>query len=373
MKYFYCLLTIITLVSCSSNDETEPTNQINLSFLNEIRPNYFNTLNFNKAATISEIPEKLKSFKASYDDYTEEYENGVYQSSVDLENMRLASMYYSFFIQAVVKAHLDGIITFEDIKGNSTEGLFSKTLVRSENFKDLELNAMMETAEKVSLLALDINGLNDRAYGFYLGVKQTQERLKNTDYFNEEKVQDLLIQYVQEEIEDTTFFTEWNVIMTLVFFDDYNDPLNGYDNPKMNIVLKNVTDRLNPEVLPEDDINYIGLLGPVYILDLITKKLDHTFNNSESISAEELEQINFFVNTLFTVKDIILNDRTVLYNSWDFKETVDLRFQKMQEIKSYVNDLNSGINSEIPELNEFFKTRDFRQAYQCYSCHASPN
>lgn len=371
MRYIYFLLVAMLFISCSSNDDNSTTP--NEAFLSEIRPNYFNTLNFNSAATVSEIPQNLRSFKLTYDGLAEEYENNQFKSAGDLENMRLASMYYSFFIQAVVKAYLDGMISFDDLTGGEERGLFSDALKSDSDFEDRELTVMMDTAEEIARLALNINGLNDRAYGFYLGVKQTQERLKDPNHYNKEEIQDLLIQYVQEDIQDTTFFTEWNVIMTLVFFDDYNDPVNRYDNPKMNIVLQNVTGKLNPDVLPEEDINYIALLGPVYIIDLITKKLDYMFNYQSSITEQDLEQINNFISALDNVKEIILEDRTALYNSWEFKQTIDERFQKMEELKLYTNDLNQGINRNAPQLDTFFKTKTFRQAYQCYSCHQSPD
>ena len=48
-----------------------------------------------------------------------------------------------------------------------------------------------------------------------------------------------------------------------------------------------------------------------------------------------------------------------------------MRFEKLEEVKSYTKNLSLGIieNVESLELKTYLNSKEFRKVYQCYSCH----
>src|SRR3954471_24761217 len=94
------LLVFCMIYNSCKHHSAEPT-VTNSYFLSEIRPVFFEHLNFNSPSKIAEIPAFLVEFTNTYKDLEENYRKGVYTSASDKNNMRLASMYYSFGITAI--------------------------------------------------------------------------------------------------------------------------------------------------------------------------------------------------------------------------------------------------------------------------------
>jgi len=69
-------------------------------------------------------------------------------------------------------------------------------------------------------------------------------------------------------------------MMSMVLFDNYEDSLNTFKNPRMNIVLTNALNRINLDVLPKNDINYIEIVGPIFLFDLMMKKIDYMLEDN---------------------------------------------------------------------------------------------
>lgn len=340
------------------------------SFLSEIRPVYFDNLNFGSEVVRSQTADFLLDLAKSYNKLEEEYEAGVFVDDVNLEYMRLAGMYYSFYLLAVTGNYLDGNLTFDDINGGRQIGYYSQLPATAPDFEQKELEALMDRASSVGFRATEINGFNDKSYGFYLSVRQVEERLKNPNHYNSHIIQDSVINYVYTRLVNYDLLPDWNVLMAMVTFTNYADSLNRFDNPRMNDVLLNVNARLLPGALADLGGKYPEILGPLYRFDLNLKKIDWLLRTEEELDDDELEDLKNYINILETSSAFIEEEQSDLLNSWPYKHTFDVRKEKMKEIKDFRQSILDG-DSDIqrPQLAPYLDTKEFKKAYQCYSCH----
>ena len=363
-------LSITTLfnISCSKEDK-ENENSIT-PFLSEIRPKYFENLNFNSAEVVSKIPIFLEDFKRTYEKLEEEYNSGLFTSSQDLDKMRLSGMYYSFYLLALTGNYLDGNLNFDDINGGREIGLYSGASSNENGFLKKELEEMMLVADKSSLLATNVAGFNDLTYGFHVAVKQVQQRLHNNNY-NTVETHGMAIDYVGTRLVNYNYLANWNVMMSMVTMTNYNDTLNTFRNPRMNELLFHVNARFVPGSLPDLGGKYSEILGPLYRFDMNLKKLDWIFQNNETLSESQLENLDDIIIILQTAIDFIETDRESILNSWLDKNTFYQRKEKLNEIKNYRENISNGTTINKPFLKPFINSKDFKKAYQCYSCHRS--
>jgi len=366
IKYII-LLFINIIISCTAENQNEPKP---LFFLNEIRPVFFKHLDYNSPEMVSKIPSFLSNFKETYFKLKAEYDKGLFISESDLDNMRLSGMYFSFGLTATTRAYLDGFIEFEDIIGDNKVGLFSQLPVATENFKQLELEAMMKTSQEVAFFAMNVNGFNDKTYGTFLVSRQISERVKSDTNFNNRTIQDSVINYIDSRIYDFDLFSEWNVLMSQLSFTNYADSLNTFKNPRMNIVLSNLNNRLIIGTIPDLNGRYAEILGPMFRFDSNMKKLDWIINDDGIENINQIDSLKSYIDTLEEIRNYILNDKELLFNDWEYKTTLLERYDKLEEIKNYTNSLLNNPNQQNNlELESFFKTKNFLQAYQCYNCH----
>ncbi|MBE7172500.1 MAG: hypothetical protein INR73_18085 [Williamsia sp.] len=354
---------------CTKHDTIENSEAASY-FLSDVRPRFFDNLNFESPQVIANIPSFLKEITQTYSKLEKDYRGGIFKSSSDLENMRLMGMYYSFYLLALTGNYLDGNIRFADIVGKQERGLYTSLSATEPGFEQKELEAMMEKARTASLLAVDINGFNDKTYGFYRAVRQVQERLKNKQHFNNPSSQDSIISYVGTRLADFDLLPDWNVLMSMVTFTNYADSLNTFKNPAMDKVLFNVNARLVPGALRDLGGKYPEILGPLYRFDLNLKKADWLLHRKSELNDEDVKALNEFINTLETASGYIETNKKALLDSWSNKETFEQRKEKMNELKNYLAGISAGRKDlPKPELETFINSKAFKKAYQCYSCH----
>lgn len=356
-------------LSCKTDSASEPLQEETKYFLNDIRPVFFENVDFDSRKIRENIPNFLNDFKKTYDQLERQYKTGLFTSSIDKENMRLAANYYSFYLSSLVKTCMDGDIQIKDITGNQKIGLFSQVPISDPSFTDKELGKMIDKAEEVSVYAININGYNDRSRSFNVGVKQVQQRLKNKNkYFNDPVTQDSTIKYLTTPLVNFSITRDWNILMSMVTFADYRDPTNTFYNNSMNILLATANSRL---ILGSQKNNRLpDILGPLYRFDLNLKKIDWLLDKKSALNTEELTDLISYINTLETITNYIDTDRKIVLDTWRYKSTYEQRKEKVAEIKDYVKEINKGnINPKKPDFKVLLNSNEFKKAYTCYGCH----
>jgi len=343
------------------------------NFLEELRTSYFDQLNFNDEEIIDELPTYLVEFTATYDLLETKYKEGEYTFEPDLENMNLVNFYYSSLLTAVTKAYLDGNLSFEDIIGNQKVGLFSFETEQDTDLERVEMRALASRAVEVAELGKSINGENDRSKGAYLAARHVYGRLTDPYRKNNEIEQQKMIEYAEEEMEDYEFLPVWNLLMSMVYFDNYEDESNTFNNPEMEVILDNVIDRMQPEDLPTTNDNHTSVLVGIYQMDIVMKKVDWMIQQPRELSKREVNMIKSYVLRMNITEQTIIEDGVEVLARWEFLSTFKERQNKVAEIENYMAELKEGKNPPKPNLAPFFQSKNFRQAYQCYSCHKSPD
>ena len=359
--------TLLCFASCSNEDDAVVT-ETESRFLDDIRPRYFKALDFYSEANVNELADFFQDFQTVFKEVEKEYNDGIYTTSEDLNNLNLLYNYYSFFILAIVRAELDGLIELDDIIGNRTN-LFSSTPKDSPHFRRDELRAMMERAESVSFTSVYINGYNDKTYGFYLAIRQLQERVKN-DGMNDRATQDEMINYSLDRIDDYEIFYLWNVLMSQLTFNNYNDPLNTFENPSMEKILDVFNSKIVPGAFVGTINNYAPFLGPLYRVDMSMKKIHGIMEAGDPMDDDYIESIRIYMNVLDVIGDRIETQDAETLNAWSDKETFYDRKEQIDAIRTYYSEVSDGnLDYPKPNLGELFVSEGFNKAYQCYSCH----
>ncbi len=364
------IILLIFSNSCENNIIIESKNKEIPSFLSDIRPKFFENLNFDSKEVVMNLPIFLNEFTKLYQNLDSQYKAGLFRSKQDLEYMQLAGMYYSFYLVALCGHYLEGDITFKDINGRNKIGLFSNSNAEAINFEENELNAMMEYARVVAKQATYTGGFNDRVYGTFLAVRQLQERLKNKNHFNNPIVQDSVINYMNDFLVDYNDLSIWNILMSMVTTTNYKDSLNTFNNPQMNLALFNINARLVPGSLRDLGGKVPEILGPLYRYDINLKKIDWTMKQKETFNKTEINDLKNYIKTLETATDFIETSREKILNAWIYKDTFEQRKAKIKELKNYVEAISTGNNNVVkPNLEVFINSKGFKKAYTCYGCH----
>lgn len=301
--------------SCMNEEVLSPEVKEPSYFLSEIRPEFFHHLNFNSQERVAQISGFLEDFARTYQKLEDEYKEGMYTSYSDLDNMRIAGMYYSFAITAIVRAYLDGFIGFENIIGDHIKGPFSDLPVTVADFKQRELEAMMKRSREVAYFAMNVNGFNDKTYGTYMVSKQITGRVISPQNFNNPSTQDSMIQYIDSRINNYDLFSEWNVLMSQLSFTNYKDSLNTFKNPKMNTVLDNINERLVIGAIPDLNGRYAEILGPMFRMDLNMKKVDWLLDQKSVMTDESLEELDEYLDTIERLGKYISVDKRLLLDA----------------------------------------------------------
>jgi len=352
--------------SCENNAVDEKK----VYFLSDIRPQFFENLNFESKTVLAEIPFFLRQLTKSYTELESEYQAGMFKSTADLENMRLIGMYYSFYLLALGGNYMDGNLTFADIQGDNSTGLFSKASNSTPGFEKQELNAMMLRAQQVAKLAIDIHGFNDKTYGFYVSVRQVQERLKTPNFTNNPATQDSVIEYVGTNLVFYDQIPEWNLLMAMVTFSNYADSLNTFKYENLNFVLNNVNARLVPGRLEDLGGKYPEILGPIYRFDINLKKIDWMMETKKVFNERELRELDRYISVLDTASHFVETKKKRILDTWIHKATFEERKQKLREIKDFRASFNGGTPTQkAPTHTVYLNSKSFKKAYQCYSCH----
>lgn len=363
---------LLVFFSCSEKvDSIEPTN--NIEFLNNIRPIYFESLNFESKQVVDELSSFLSEFKEEFDVVENQYNSGLYTTEEDLKNVSLMYNYYSFYLMALVRAELDGLIAFDKIVEGRKDDFFSKLTPNDIKFKSEELAAMIQKAESISYKSVFINGYNDKTFGFYLAIRQLNERVKNNGY-NNKVTQDSIINYSLDKIYDYDIFYLWNILMSQLTYNNYSDSLNTFENPSMEKVLHLLNSKLIPGVFTGETNNYAPFLGSIYRLDMNMKKIDFIIQKGASLDEEAIEDLRKYIFNLDITSNFVETKHAKRLESWDLKNSYAERKEKIKEIKNYYDNMVSdNIDYPKPKLSPLFTSKSFNQAYQCYTCHKSPN
>lgn len=368
MRLVFILFCVTFLfITCKNEDIIESTKPA--YFLSEIRPEYFDNLNFESEEVVADISTFLQNFHDVFIELEAQYEQNEFTTEGDLEYMRLTGMYYSFYMLALTGNYLDDHITFEDINGDRTVGLFSKLPYTADNFAQLELEAMMDEAVRISYDAAHLNGFNDKTYGFHLAIKQVRGRLHNENRFNNPEVHAEVMDYVQTRLVNYEQIPVWNLLMAMVTITNYDDPLNTFDNPDMEKLLFHVNARIVPGSLEDLGGLFPEMLGPVYRFDLNLKKLEWLFRHNETLDEEQIDFLDQEILILETATNFILEERNEILEAWPYESTVYERIDKLAELKSLRSEIYPGMPFPNIELKNFISSPGFKKAYQCYSCH----
>lgn len=359
--------------NCNKTDEQELSDvNVQSYFLSGIRPDYFRKLNFDSKEITDSIPIYLQIFKKTFDSSEESYKNGKFKSSNDLENYRLLMQYYSFYITALVSNYLDQNFDFKTINGDNRIGLFSRIEDGEKDFENKELNAMITEAYRIARDAYTINGYNDRAYGFFVLVNQIEKRFKRGDNLNDPIAHKLASDFVSYNLQDLKVIPVWNLLMPMVVFTNYKDPLNTFTNREMETILRTYDKRLVvPGTLPDIGGKFPEILGPIYKFDVNLKKIDWTIEQQKGEwSAEELEKFDENLKTMNMITNYLELQKSKLLNAWPYRASYQKRKEMLDEIRIYRNNINT---YPKPELKHGINSVLFKKAYQCYSCHANSN
>ena len=362
IKWIFIVL-ILTAISCKEKSidsiQDEPK-----YFLSDIRPVFFEHLNFESEEQRQKISDFLVEFTDTYEKLEGDYNKGKFKSKQDLDNMRIAGMYYSFYITAIVRGYLDNFIKFEDILGNR-KVFFSTYSPENPVFRKEELKAMMGRSVQVAKFAVYVNGYNDKTLGTLNVAKQLQGRAGSEDYRINENDQNAIINYITSNITNFDYFSEWNAFMSQLSFTNYEDSLNTFNNERMNLVLEN----LNKREVPNLKDKYQAIIGPIYKFDINLKKIDW-YLQKDKISSSDLQETKGYISKMENISQDIQVNRSGVLNKWTFKDTFYQRISKLDEIKNYFDKLDiEKANSKKPNLSPFFTTKNYLQAYQCYNCH----
>lgn len=369
-KWLIRCIALCYSVSIASSCENYVVEEKKVYFLRDIRPKFFENLNFESKAVIADIPFFLHQLTKSYNQLENEYQAGMFKSASDFENMRLIGMYYSFYLLALAGNYMDGNLTLANIQGNHEMGLFSKVSSATPGFEKQELQAMMLRAEQVARLAIDIHGFNDKTYGFYVSVRQVQERLKTPHFTNNPETQDSVIQYVGTNLVFYDKIPEWNLLMAMVTFSNYADSLNTFKNENLNFVLNNVNARLIPGRLADLGGRYPEILGPIYRFDINLKKIDWMLETKKVFNESELRELDLYISVLDTASHFVETKKKHILDTWIHKDTFEERKQKLRELKDFRASFDGGIPMlKAPAYALYLNSKSFKKAYQCYSCH----
>jgi hypothetical protein len=230
---------------------------------------------------------------------------------------------------------------------------------------------MMERARTVAKKSTYLTGFNDKAYGFYLAVRQVQERVKNKNNFNNPVVHDSLMNYTSQYLLDYDDLGVWNLLMTMATITNYKDSLNTFKNPNMSIPLFNINTRLVPGGLRDLGGRLPEILGPLYRFDINLKKVDWLMQQKSTLSESDITEIKKYVESLDRASNYILNDKRNILEAWNHKETFFERVQKVQDLKVYLvnKSLNTKTARQTLDLESFIDSKGFKKAYTCYGCH----
>jgi hypothetical protein len=356
--------------SCQEpNIETKEKQEETQSFLRDIRAVYFENLNFDSPEIKASTPQFIENFEKTYIKLEKEYAAGKFTSFNDLENFQLAGMYYSFYLLAVGGTYSDKDLSFKDINGNRPVGLYSKLPANSFNFEQKEVEALMERARVVSHEATYLTGFNDKTYGFYLAVRQVQERVKNKNNLNNPVAHDSLMNYTSTYLTNYEDLGVWNLLMAMATITNYKDTLNTFQNPNMTTPLFNLNTRLVPGSLRDLGGRLPEIMGPLYRFDINLKKVDWLIRKKENHTEEDLDEIKYYMTSLDRATNYIQNDKRNILEAWNHKETFFERVKKVQELKVYMLNKSLGKKAESPNLDVLINSKGFKKAYTCYGCH----
>lgn len=341
------------------------------SFLRDIRAVYFDNLNFDSKEIRASTPQFIENFEKTYHKLEQEHSQGKFTSFNDLENFQLAGMYYSFYLLAIGGTYSDKDLTFNEINGTRQVGLYSKLPATAFDFEQKELEAMMERAKYVSHKSTYLTGFNDKAYGFYLAVRQVQERVKNKNNFNNPIAHDSLMNYTSRYLLDYEDLGVWNILMTMATITNYKDSLNTFKNPNMDIPLFNINTRLVPGALRDLGGRLPEILGPLYRFDINLKKVDWLIQQKSTLSDDDISEINNYITSLDRASNYILTDKRKILEAWDYKETFFERVRKVQDLKAALvkHSLNRKTAKPTTDLGAFINSKAFKKPYTCYGCH----
>ena len=369
---FWALFGLLLLISNACKEPNIESKEEEVqSFLRDIRAVYFDNLNFDSKEIRASIPQFMENFEKTYRQLEQEHTKGKYTSFNDLENFQLAGMYYSFYLLALGGTYSDKDLTFREIQGNRSVGLYSKLPINTFDFEQRELEAMMERAKNVANKSTYLTGFNDKAYGFYLAVRQVQERLKNKNNFNNPVVHDSLMNYTNQYLLDYQDLGVWNLLMTMATITNYKDSLNTFKNPNMDIPLFNINTRLVPGGLRDLGGRLPEILGPLYRFDINLKKVDWLIQQKNILSEDDITEIKKYMLSLDGTSNYILDNKRDILQAWNYKETFYTRLQKLQDLKVYLveQSLRKKNAPKTLDLTSFIDSKDFKKAYTCYGCH----
>ncbi|GAA3648257.1 hypothetical protein Q4Q40_09450 [Flavivirga jejuensis] len=367
---------IFSIFSChndDSDDNNSESEKSNLkSFLSEIRPVYFNNLNFESSEVENAMPVFFNNLRLTYNDLEKQFNEGKFTTNFDLNQMRRAQMYYSFYITGVVGAYLEGTIDFKSITGDVKQGIYSGVNVDNPDFIQKEIKALMDRATEVAEKAVNIAGYNDLTYGFYAIIKQVQQRASNNNINNAEN-HDLIIDYTQQVLKDYTLVPVWNLLAPQVAMSNYKDPLNTFDNPNLNLLLKQINERLGPDAVPSLGGQTTEIIGPLYRMDLNIKKIDWLFKSNPILSQDQINELKEYLDVTDVAANSIEVSRASVLEVWKDNKTYYERKDKISAIKEYWEAARQGKKAERPELESFIDSKNFKKAYQCFACHQLTN
>lgn len=372
--WFMLTLLLASGISCTGGtNRTAGGGGPGLYFLSDIRPNYFSAMDWGSATKMQNLSNFFVQFTKTYNYLEANYKAGSYTSSSDLQNMKLASLYYAFFLTSLTRANLDGYVDFATITRGRQSDLFAQNYIGNPNFQQKELEAMMVRAMEVAKLGYAISGNNRGVLGYILAAQQVYGRTIDPGHKNNMTYQTQLINYGTEPGIDRTLyykFPNWDLMLCFLLTDDYSDPNNTFGNPDFNKILADVNLRFTPANIPDLGINFVPLLAPMYRMDILLKKADWMIQNGL-----EMQNLPSIVAALANVTAVIESGRQKeLLLIWDKSATYYQRKAKVAEVTAYSAgiSLNNGTSLAKPDLQTLFVSKEFKQVYQCYSCHKSP-
>jgi hypothetical protein len=341
-------------------------------FLRDLRPAYFPSMRFESEAVQRSAGAYENSLRISYEKHKAEFDAGRYVTKTDSLAFGLEAFYYGFLLTGNVTAVKDGNLSLDDLLRDNVPYAASS----AGGSDTAELNARMRRGGDILTLAANLRASERRVRGSYWNNAVYAGRFANPDLQTPWATANEMARFALEPNANraaNSVFPNYDLLITLITFRYTEDSAFTFRNPMMDSLLQATIERLNPNAFLGLDglsdaelaeFNFVGILGPVYRLDLILRKAQDLAQKRDSTGLKRYLAIADSTNLFLS------NRLTPLVRRWPYRETLKLRTALLGDLKSYMQALAAGDTSAVlPDGETVFRSRDFRQAYQCYNCH----
>jgi hypothetical protein len=362
-------------VGCNFSGTTRYEEEERDTFLRDIRPAYFQSMNWENPAVRADASRFESHFADIYDKHEAEFLRGEYRTRKDSSAFGLESLYFGFLVCGNTTSIMDGTLAFDDIvEGNrryfrETEGAGSE--------KD-EMLARMERSIVILKRSTELLKGDRRALGAYWNARVYADRMRDPGSQSQPATVRGMIDFATETGVDRftgAAFPNYDLLITLITARFNEDSLFSFPGSAMDTMAEHVRSRLNPNAflglsdLSEEelaDFNFVAILGPIYRMDVLMRKASWMARAAEP----DFESMGRTLAVADSTAAFLDGRLKRLASRWPYKETIEHRKALLQRMREYAAAGQPAGGAELSaDAEALFKRKDIRQAYQCYNCH----